>query len=354
MRSVQRRSRKSGLPPGSLVYVGEDRDTARSVKLFHYDEEHCTETVIEELGQLSKLCCSSGISWINIEGVQNAQQIESIGDHFQLHPLLLEDIMNTDQRPKIEDFEQYVFLVLKMLSLDPKRGELRSEQVSFVLGNNYLLTFQEGLPGDVFNGVRERLQNNKGRLRKEGADMLAYSLLDAIIDEYFVILESAAERVEALEDRLLTSAEPQLVKDLHRLKRDVLFLRRSIWPLREVISRMTRGEYQLIQTAAVPYFRDLYDHVIQVIDSLENFRDSLSNMMDIYLSIINNRMNEVIKVLTIIATIFIPLTFIVGLYGMNFKYMPELEWHWGYFSVLGFMALCVVFMLAYFRKKHWL
>jgi magnesium transporter len=266
---------------------------------------------------------------------------------------MLEDILNTDQRPKMEDFGSYIYIVLKMFYPAEPGTEFNTEQVSLILGPNYLISFQES-EEDVFEAIRERIRNGKGRLRKLGADYLAHAVLDTIVDHYFVVLEKLGEREEDLEEVLTKNPTTRTLQAIHQLKREMIFLRKSVWPLREVISGLERAESPLIQASTGIYLRDIYDHTIQVIDNVETFRDMLSGMIDIYLSSISNRMNEIMKVLTIIATIFIPLTFIVGLYGMNFKYMPELEWPWGYPAVLLLMAAVSGFMLLYFKRKKWL
>jgi magnesium transporter len=293
------------------------------------------------------------VTWINIDGIQRIDVIEKIGKYFNLHPLALEDIVNTGQRPKMEDFVDYIFVVLKMLYYDEKERETKAEQLSLVLGPNWVISFQEN-EGDVFDPIRERIRADKGRIRKMGADYLVYALIDAVVDNYFIILEKIGEKIEEIEDELVANPAPETLQAIHNLKRQMIFLRKSVWPLREVISRLERWESQLINKSTDIYLRDVYDHTIQVIDAIETFRDMLSGMLDIYLSSVSNRMNEVMKVLTIIATIFIPLTLVAGLYGMNFRYMPELEWPWGYPLVLFFMFAIGVLMLIYFRKKKWL
>ena len=293
------------------------------------------------------------VTWINIDGLQEVGIIEKIGAHFGIHPLVLEDILHTGQRPKAEDLGDYLFVVLRMLYYDEREDVMISEQVSLLLGPNYVISFQER-GGDVFNPIRERIRNSKGHIRKGGADYLAYALLDAIVDHYFVILEKLGEKIESLEEELVTNPTPETLQTIHTLKRELIFLRKSVWPLREVISGLEREASPLITEPTGIYLRDVYDHTIQVIDTIETYRDMVSGMLDIYLSSVSNRMNEVMKVLTIIATIFIPLTFIAGIYGMNFKYMPELEWHWGYFLVLLVMTIIIAFMVFHFKRKKWL
>jgi magnesium transporter len=285
--------------------------------------------------------------------VHELSEVEKIGNYLKTHPLVLEDIMHTGQRPKMEDFGDYLFVVLKMLQYEEAANETRTEQVSLILGNNYVVSFQED-EGDVFDLIRDRLRTDRGRIRKMGADYLLYSLLDAIVDNYFMVLEKIGEKIEDIEDDLVKNPTPEVLQTIHQMKRELLYLRKSVWPLREVISRLERWESPLIDQSIDIYLRDVYDHTIQVIDALETFRDMLSGMLDIYLSSVSNRMNEVMKVLTIIATIFIPLTLIAGIYGMNFKYMPELETPWGYPMVYVIMLGVSLVMLMYFRRKRWI
>jgi magnesium transporter len=270
-----------------------------------------------------------------------------------LHPLVVEDIVHTGQRPKIEDYGEHIYIVFTMLTYDEDQREIRGEQVSLILSEHFVLSLQERR-GDIFDLIRERIRNAKGRIRKMGTDYLAYALVDAVVDQYFIILEKVGEGIEELEDSLTRNAEPETMQDIHRLKREMLFLRKSIWPLRECISGLEKSESAIIKKATLKYLRDVYDHTIQIIDTAETFRDMLSGMHDTYLTNISNRMNEIMKVLTIIATIFIPLTFIAGIYGMNFKFIPELDWRWGYFAVWGVVVVIAVLMIAFFRRKRWL
>jgi magnesium transporter len=352
-RLIKKRSKKSGLPPGTLVHIGEKKIEKARITIVDYDETQFEEKEAKTIEECFPFKDKPTITWINIDGIHQVEIIEKLGKHFDIHPLVLEDIANTEQRSKMEDFNDYIFLVLKMLYFEEEENEIKSEQVSFILGSNYVLSFQEK-EGDVFNPVRERVKNSKGRVRKMGADYLVYTLIDAIVDNYFIILEKLGEKIEDLEDELVDRPRQETLQVLHYLKREMVFLRKSVWPLREAISGLQREESPLIMDSTKIYLRDVYDHTIQVIDAVETFRDMLSGMLDIYLSSISNRMNQIMKVLTIIATIFIPLTFIVGIYGMNFKYMPELEWRWGYFIILGIMAIIGVWMVIYFRRKRWL
>jgi len=351
---VKKRSKKSGLPPGTLIHIGDKRTEKVKITLINYDEAQYQEREIKKIEECFPFEGKPTITWLNINGIHDVEIMEKIGEQVGLHPLLLEDIMNTDQRPKIEDFGDFIFITLKMLyCCNEKKNEIEVEQVSLILGLNFVISFQER-EGDVFNSIRERIKKGKGKMRKSGADYLAYTLIDAIVDNYFIILEGTGEKIEEMEEKLITNPTPNTLQGIHNLKRDMIFLRKSVWPLREVISGLERTESSLIKESTGIYLRDVYDHSIQVIDTIETFRDMISGMLDIYLSSISNKMNEVMKVLTIIATIFIPLTFIVGIYGMNFEYIPELKLHWGYFAVLFIMAVVSIIMIIYFRKKKWL
>lgn len=350
---MKKRSVKAGLPPGSLVFIGDKMAGDAKITIIDYDENGVEEKKASSIDECFPYKNKPSTTWINVDLVHQVEIIEKLGECFHLHPLVLEDILNTDQRPKMEDFSEYLYVVVRMLSCNGGNAKIESEQVSLILGANYLISFQEK-EGDVFGPVRERIRGGKGHIRKAGPDYLAYALLDAIVDNYFVVLEKNGERIETLEDQLLTNPNPATLQEIHLLKRDMIFLRKSVWPLREVIAGLAREGSSLISDSTRLYLRDVYDHTIQVIDALETFRDILTGMLEIYLSSINHRLNEIMKLLTIIATIFIPLTFIVGLYGMNFSYMPELKWHWGYPAVLLLMLSISIFMLCFFRKKKWL
>ena len=352
-RLFYRKARKSGLPPGTLIHVGEKKVEKLRLTVLDYDEQHFEEKELESVEACFPYRAKSTISWINVDGLHEVDIIEKLGAHFGIHPLTLEDIVNTEQRPKIEDMGEYLFIILKMVSYNRSENRVDAEQVSLIIGDHVVISFQEKV-GDVFQGVRERIRFSKGRIRKMDADYLAYALIDAIVDHYFIVLEEVGDQIESLEDEVMTRPTPETMRTLQKIKRRLLFLRKAVWPLREVISSLERGESKLIRKQSKPYFRDVYDHTIQVVDMVETMRDMNTGMFDMYLSSISNKMNEVMKVLTIIATIFIPLTFIAGIYGMNFNYMPELKWQWGYFAVWGVMALLFIGMMYYFRRKKWL
>lgn len=351
---IKKRSRKAGLPPGSLIHIGDKKKEEVKITVIDYDEGNLQEKVITEIQECFTFKDKPTVTWINVDGIHKVEIPEKLGECYGFHPLIIEDILNSDQRPKMEDFGGYIYIVLKMLNLDSRTNSIISEQISLILGPNFVISFQEGHEGDVFNPVRERLRTGKGKIRKMGADYLAYSLIDSIVDNYFIILEKLGEKIESLEERLVTNPAGNVLREIHNLKREMLFLRKSVWPLREVISTMAKGESSLIHPSTGIYLRDIYDHTIHVIDTIETFRDMVSGMLDIYLSSISNRMNAVMKVLTIIATIFMPLTFLAGVYGMNFKYMPELEWKLGYPMIVLVMLIVALIMLFFFRKKKWL
>ncbi len=350
---MKRASRTIGLPPGTPVHVGERKTEKARISLIDYDESRFEEKEVKNAEECFPSRDKTSVTWINVDGLHDVELIEKIGTHFNLHPLIVEDIAYTEQRPKMEDHGDYIFVVLKMLYLEKNNSEVAGEQVSLILGPNFVISFQER-EGDVFQHIRERIRNAKGRVRKMASDYLAYSLIDAIVDNYFVVLEKLGEDVELLEEKLLAKPNPETLGSIQGLKRGLIFLRKAVWPLREVISGLERTESSLIKKATRLFLRNIYDHTIQVIDTVEALRDTVAGMLDIYLSSASNRMNEIMKVLTLVATIFIPLTFIVGVYGMNFKYMPELKWHYGYVLVWAIMLGAGVTMLLYFKKRKWL
>ena len=351
-RLAPKRSRKAGLPPGTPVHLGERKSDTTRLTLLHYDEQRAVEQEMKTAQECLALRDSPGVSWINITGLHEVETLAQFGDAFGLHPLVLEDVLNTDQRPKLEDYGEYLYIVIKRLGNGAPANEISTEQISLILGHNLVISFLESDSG-VFNVVKDRILNNRGRIRRLGADYLAYTLMDAVVDNYFAIFEGLGERIEVLQETIISRPTPASLQTLHTLKRELLFLRKSVWPLREVVSGLQRGDSTLIHKDTWFYLRDVYDHTIHVIDTIETYRDMLASMMDIYLSSLSIRLNEVMKVLTIIATIFMPLTFIVGLYGMNFQHMPELSWRWGYPLVLLVMAGVTAGMLVFFRRKKW-
>jgi magnesium transporter len=352
-RFTQKRSIKSGMPPGSLVHIGASPDKSVQVSVMTYNSSAVDEHTYQQADQYRQLSRSNGVTWINIEGVHDVEAIRHIGECHSFHSLVLEDIVNTVQRPKIEDYGDYLFIVLRMLR-PSEQGGFSSEQLSLILGPDYLFTFQEGIKGDVFDGARGRIRNGKGKIRTMGPDYLAYALIDAVVDSYFSVLENFGERIVDVEEQLALTPNHSALQLINSMKKEIIFLRKSVWPLREAISVLERGDTVLLHDSTRFYFRDVYDHTVQVIDTVETYRDLLSGMLDLYLSSISNRTNEVMKFLTVIGTIFMPLTFLVGVYGMNFKHLPELEWYNGYFALWGVMITISLLMVLYFKKRRWL
>lgn len=346
---------KVGLPPGTLLYSGDIRTDKAHISVLNYSKDAVTETSDVAITDLTQLTAKPGITWIHVRGL-TSKAVEGVGQQFGIHPLVLEDILHTNQRPKLSDYGEYLCVIVKSLSVTAGTADYEVEQVSFILGPNYVISLMESLPGDkdVLSNIYTQVKNGRGKICKLGADYLLYALLDSIVDHYFLLLEHLGEKIEILEDQIAAQPRPELLHELHALKHDMLFMRKSVWPMRELVSALERGRSSHIQEGTFIYLRDVYDHVIQVIETVEIYRDMLSGMLDIYLSTISNRMSEVMKMLTIISTIFIPLTFIAGVYGMNFEYMPELRWEYGYFLILSIMLGIGLLMVCYFRKKRWL
>ena len=352
MPRITKRSIKTGLPPGSLIHIGEQKTLDVKITSTKYNQSDLEKSEIKEFSKA--LIEQEGfVQWVNIDGLSNVELLGEIGNVCGLHILTMEDILNTEQRPKIEDYGSYYFIVMKMLTYNEKLHEINQEQVSIIIKDNLVLTFQER-EGDVFNPIRERINSIDSKLRRNGADFLLYALMDAIVDNYFIILEKIGDEIEDIEETILSDPTDSTMRNLYELKRNIVLLRKNIWPMREVIGFLERTDVKTVKEGTRVYFRDLYDHTIQVIDNIESLRDLIAGMVDIYLSTISNRMNSVMKVLTIIATIFIPLTFIAGVYGMNFDFMPELHWKFSYPFVWGVMILIGLIMLYFFRRKKWL
>ncbi len=369
---MQHISIKTGAPPGTLMYLGRDTQETVRVTLIEYNETEFIEKEFTTIDACIPHVQPNFVKWINVDGVHNTEMIESVGKMFNVHPLTLEDIVNTNQRPKFEDFGNYVVTIMKMIFEDARLKKesddaLVSEQLSIILLDDHtVLSFQEADGGDVFDIIRNRLRVGKGRIRKAGADYLAYSLIDAVIDSYFDVLEKIGDEVETLEDTLIDDPKPETLHHLHQIKRQMVYIRKAVWPMRDLISNLERSESLLITESTTIYLRDAHDHTIRVIDTVETYRDLLSGMMDLYMSGVSNRMNEVMKTLTIITTIFVPLTFIVGVYGMNFAWtdpdtgeklpmnMPELYSPYGYVGVWAVMVTIVVVLIIFFRRKKWL
>ncbi|MCX9083702.1 MAG: magnesium/cobalt transporter CorA [Candidatus Methanoperedens sp.] len=350
---IKKRSKKTGLPPGTLLHIGEKKVEKTRISIFDYDETHVLEKEVKFVEESFPFKDKPTVTWINIEGIHEIEIIDKIGKYFGVHPLILEDILNTEKRPKMEDFENYIYITLKILKSASDNERILSEQISFIIGSNFVISLLEG-KDEIFGHVKERIRNGKGLIRKMGPDYLAYTLIDTIVDNYFIIMEKFGEKIEIMEEELVKDPTPDTLKLLHDTQRELILLRKSVWPLREVVNNTLRGGSKLIHESTLIYLRDVYDHTIEIIDMIEGLRDMVSRMFDIYLSSISNKMNEIMKVLTIIATIFIPLTFIAGVYGMNFEYMPELKWEWGYPAIWVVMISLGVLMMGYFKKNKWI
>ncbi|EON78928.1 Magnesium and cobalt transport protein CorA [Lunatimonas lonarensis] len=353
-RKRQKRKLKAGLAPGTALFTGEQKMERLEMSVLRYDADLYEESFPGSLEEvLSELRPGGPVTWVNLDGLHEEHAVERICQRLDIHKLTMEDILSVGQRPKVEEHADYLHVVLRMFMMDGTIRETTDEQLSFILKGNLLLTFQER-KGDVFDGVRKRLRESKGQIRRRPADYLLYALMDAVVDNYYPILETLGEQYEELEMELLDNPTRAALGRLHILRRETILLRRSVYPLREVVGRFEKMEEPVVSEGTRVFIRDLYDHTIQVIENIEVLRDIATSLLDLYMNSVSNKMNEVMKVLTIIATLFIPLTFIVGVYGMNFDYMPELKWRYGYFVVLGLMFVAVLGMMYFFRRRRWL
>jgi magnesium transporter len=353
-KSTISRTKKVGQAPGILVHVGDKKTDKVRITIIDFDKEGTflekSDAFIKDL-EMGKN--NDTITWINISGLHDTDFIGEIGRYFDLHPLIIEDILNTDQRPRMESYDDYIYIVLKMLHWHEGTTAVEIEQVSVLVGSTYVLSFEEG-DDDIFDPLRQRLNNEQGRLRTCGSDYLAYAILDSIVDNYFLVLEQLSEQLETLEDEVITNPTPKTLDTIQDLKRELLYIRKVVWPLREAIGRLSRGDIPLFEQNTLIYVRDVYEHVIQIIDSVETFRGIVSGLLDIYLSSVNNKMNEIMKVLTVIATIFIPITFLTSLYGMNLQNMPELDWPFAYPLLWITILITSGSLLLYFKRRDWL
>ncbi|MCG2430256.1 magnesium/cobalt transporter CorA [Aequorivita xiaoshiensis] len=344
--------RAKNLSPGTVAYTGKKSTTVTELDIIDYSKEHYHRYRTNNIEEAFNYEDSTNITWINVNGLSNADDIIKLGTHFELHPLIQEDIVSTYQRPKIDEYDDYLFIVFKMLHYDNDR--LNYEHISMIMGKDYVLTFQEA-EGDVFSDLRERLEHDKGRIRGVGADYLMFAILDAVVDNYFTVIEYLSNKVELLEDKLFDKKEdPDIAEEIQQLKKEILKIRKAVVPLREVVNRLEKIDYTIIEERTNKYIRDLYDHIIQVNESVEIYREMIWSLMDMYMTTISNKMNEVMKVLTIMASIFIPLTFLAGIYGMNFDHMPELHLRYGYYYIWGLMILVFLGLLWYFKRKKWI
>jgi magnesium transporter len=351
--SLSYASKKSGLPPGSLVHVGEVHEHEHKITVISYNPETIIRHTLKSIDEIRSYRSDNSITWVIIEGLREISTVDAIGRHFEIHGLVQEDILNTHQRPKFEEFENYLYIVLKALALGKNKLNVDYEQVSLIVMKDFVFTFKEK-PDAIFNPIIERLDNEKSHLRKFGSDYLAYVILDTIVDEYFALQDAFDEYIEIIEDELLNNPTPRILTTIQKIKRELIFLRRSVAPLRELLKNIERSESILLDERTKRYFGDVYDHSLRISEAMESYRDLIAGMLDIYLSSVSNKMNETMKVLTVFASIFIPLTFIAGVYGMNFEYMPELGWKWAYPTLwLVFIAISML-LLRYFKRKHWL
>lgn len=351
-RLFKKRSHKVGLSPGSLVFTGDAKTDSIRLAVIDYDPDHYEERTLAAIEEAFPFRDQATTSWIDLDGVHNVEVVRQIGEHYGIHPLVMEDIVSTGQRTKAEAYDDHLYLVVKMIYYDDVARQLTVEQVSLVVGPTFVISFQER-PGDVFELVRERLRQGTGRLRRRGPDYLAYALLDVIVDHYFVALETISDQIEDLEADILEDPGPKTQQAMSVLRRELILLRKAVWPVRELLSTLERSDSNLIKEETKPFLRDAYDHAVQVIDIVESLRDMVGVLRDSYQAILGNRMNEIMKVLTIIATIFIPLTFIAGIYGMNFDHMPELHMRFGYPIALAAMFAVGIALALYFKWKRW-
>ncbi|MBT8402663.1 MAG: magnesium/cobalt transporter CorA [Gemmatimonadetes bacterium] len=352
-RFVRRQVKGAGVAPGTLVHTGKQKMERVRIRAIDYDAERLRESEVDSVDEVLALRDAPSVSWINIDGLHDVDLVRRVGEHFGLHPLVLEDLVHVGQRPKAEAYPGYDAVVLPMLDWDEEGGFVREEQLSLILGPSWILTFQERV-GDSFEPVRERLRGAKGRIRARGADYLAYALIDAVVDRYFAVLERIGAATEELELEVLERPGPDAMARLHRLKRELIVLRRAVWPVRDLLNGILRGDSERFEDETRVFVRDVYDHSVQVIETVESLRDVVSGAIDLYLSNVSHRTNEVMKVLTIMASIFIPLTFMAGIYGMNFEHMPELAVPWAYPALWGAMIAVALGMVVYFRRRDWL
>jgi magnesium transporter len=349
--------KKKWSSPGSLIFTGERKVENLKLSLISYDDQHYSSVDVESLDQFPELIQNGKVNWINITGLHDTLKLDALGKLFNIHPLVIEDILNTSHSPKFENYVDYIFIIAKMIDLNPDKN-INIEQVSFILGENYLITFQED-EEDVFNVIRDRIKSNVGRIRFHSTDYLLYRLLDAIVDNYFVVLENIEDKIEILDDQIISEKSRASLNQLYDFRKELMKLRRAVFPLQETIHAFLRERDNFITEAAFPFYRDLSDHVKYIYDSIENYREMTTSLLDVYMSSESHRLNEVIKVLTIISTIFIPLTFIVGIYGMNFNTelsrwnMPELNWIYGYPFVWGVMLFITALLVLFFKRKKW-
>ncbi len=351
-RFFKKRTENKGAVPGSLIFIGKQKMEKPKLTVIDYDKDEINEFEAKNISDCFKYKHTDSVTWINLYGIHETEIIKQIGEHFELHSLLLEDILFTGQRPKLEDFDNYLFVVMKMLKYDDKLKAVSSEQISIILGKNFVITFQEQ-PGDVFGPVRDRIRKSKGRIRTSGCDYLAYAIMDTIVDNYIYAIERIGEQIEDLEIHIIENASKEILQEIYTYKKEIGFFLKVTRPVIDIMNKLNKTESELINKKTSPFIKDLDDLTVHGVDSLNTYRDMLSDYLNIYHTSVSNRMNEVMKVLTIFAAIFIPLTFIAGIYGTNFDFLPELHFKYAYFVMWGVMLAIAVVMLLYFRKKKW-
>ena len=352
-RFLKKKTASLGQAPGELVFIGEQKVEETTIRVIDYDQEQLSEQDLLDIKACLPYKEAATVTWINISGLHDTDLIKEIGNGFGLHPLVLEDIVNTGQRPKMEEYDEYLFFVLKMIRYDPAEQKLKNEQLSMVLGETFLLTFQER-SGDIFEPVRERIRKRKGRIRKVGIDYLAYALLDTIIDNYIFIIERLGELIEEIEDEILENPTQKVLSSINGYKTEISYLRKTIRPAKEFILQLSRLDSDLIREQTQPFLKDLLDLATQAVEIVDTYRDMLSDHLDIYNTGVSNRLNEIMKVLTIFSAIFIPLTFIAGIYGTNFEYLPELHFRYAYFVFWGVLLAVALIMIKFFKRRNWL
>lgn len=342
-----------GQVPGEAIFIGEKKVDAVQLKLFDYNSENFSESEIRELRELENFKNTSSVTWINIHGLHDSELIRKIGEIFNLHPLTLEDILNTGQRPKMEEYDEYLHLTLKSLNLNSESHKINSEQISIILGQNFVISFQEK-SREIFEHVRNRIRKNKGRIRKNGADYLAYALLDTVVDNYLLTIGKLGEEIEELESQIIINHSSETLSKIYKFKQEIGFLRKTIWPAKEFILQLSRFDTDFIVDSTYPFFKDLLDLATESVEVVDIYSEMLSDHLDMYNSAINNKLNEIMKVLTIFSVIFIPLTFVTSIYGTNFQYMPELRYKYSYFILWAFLIVTAFVMIRVFKKKKWI
>ncbi len=345
-------SAKSGLPPETMVYVGKERTGEVTLDVINYDETLLEEHILQQVAQCEHYKSQNTVTWISVTGIHQAELVQEVCESFKIHPLIQEDILNTQQRTKIEEFEQYLFVTFKNIFVPKDASEIETEQISLILGHNFLLTFQE-TPSPLFDEIKHRIRTSKGTIRQRKADYLMYKILDAAVDQYFVMIDRISDKVEDVEEETMYYPNGKTTFKIQAIKKEIMLLNKHILPMREALNKLEAGSTDLIETRNINYFRDVYDHTYQAYDTIENHRSLLTDLMNIYFTTSSNKLNQVMKVLTIISTIFMPLSFLAGVYGMNFKYFPEINYRYGYLGFWIIVAIAVTGMMIYFRRKKW-